>query len=534
MPSTRPRARVTDRLFVAASSPAAAAVPTTNRSADPTLGAVPPCTTARARSHRARVVALVVPLLAAGNALGADDKWALCGAGPQVPARPDPEAAETDTRPGAIHLSADRADVSEEGISKLIGNVVAAKGSRQLRSDEITYTPDVEVIDARGNVRLWDEGVFVSGDTARAELETDVTSIGGATTYVLEDLHAHGRAAEISTVANERLTASDVTYTTCDPDDPDWSVTARHVEFDRTEDVGTVRSGWLEFRGQRVLYTPWVSFPLSGRRKSGLLPPTWGVDGSNGVGVTTPYYFNLAPNYDATLAAQAMSERGVQTEGEFRFLHRSYGTGRATARYLPHDRVLDDYRAAFDLAHRHRWSKRLSTNGRFEWISDSEYYEDFGANLSQSSQTHLPRRIDADYRGDGWTTRVRFEHYLTIDRTIPPASRPYARVPQILFRTFGAERNREINFGTNAEITYFENDARTSGGRADLRASVSYPMRAAGAFLVSKATLDVTKYALVPATGAALTDDAPLRALPILSVDSGMFLERPLALRAGI
>ena len=481
----------------------------------------------------ALVIALAVPMTLAVSAAGANDDWSRCSSAPLIPARPEPAAA-SGADPDAIHLSADSAGVTDEGIPKLTGNVVVEQGKRQLVSDELTYTPDLEVFDARGNVRVWDDGMFVSGDRAQADREHEVTTISGTAAYVVQDWHGHGSASRISAIADERLTAADATYTTCDPDgpdDPDWRITASHVEFDRAADAGVARHAWLEFNGQRVFYLPWFSFPLSDRRKSGFLSPTFGVDGSNGIEVTSPYYFNLAPNYDATLSARTMSERGVQTQGEFRFLSRRYGTGRAAARYLPFDRDFDDYRAGFDLAHRHRWTSRWSTDSRFEWVSDPEYYEDFGANLAQASQTHLLRRMDTDYLGDGWTTRVRFEDYLTVDRTIPPAGRPYARVPQILFRTYGTERNRAFNLRTNAEVTYFEKEAHTTGLRADLRPSVSYPIRTAGTFLVPRATLDITRYTLQATEGVTLDDDAPSRVLPILSLDGGVFMERSLALQ---
>ena len=215
----------------------------------------------------------------------------------------------------------------------------------------------------------------------------------------------------------------------------DWRITASRVEFDRTKDAGTARNAWLEFKGQRVFYLPWISFPLSSQRKSGFLAPTYGTDRSGGVEVTAPYYFNLAPNYDATLTARAMRERGVQAQGEFRFVSRAYGSGQVAAHYLPFDAKFDDDRTAFDLAHQHRWSDRWSTDTRFEWVSDAEYLEDLGASLSQSSRTHLPRRFDARYRGDGWGALVRFQEFLTVDRTILAQNRPYARLPQILVQT---------------------------------------------------------------------------------------------------
>ena len=479
-------------------------------------------------SPRPLLLTLAVSAVLASAAAGADDEWSQCGSGFQAPDRPPREAAETgDAYPGTIHLSADRAEHAEGDVSRLTGNVTVEQGARQLRSDELVYRRSEAVIEAEGHVRFWDDGVFVAGDRARTEIESGVTTVEPATTFMLEDRHGRGDAARITRFGDERTTANDATYTTCNPGQADWRLTASHVEFDHVEETGTARNMWLEFKGQRLFYTPWLSFPLSDRRKSGFLSPTWGVSGSRGFELATPYYFNLAPNYDATLTARAMSDRGVQAQGELRFLSRTMGSGRFAAEYLPSDSEFGDDRAAFDLSHRHRWSSRWSTAARFEWVSDADYFGDLGTSLAQSSRSHLPRRIDARYRGDGWRARLRIRDFLTVDRRISPERRPYATLPELFLRTSLPERNRALNVGATAELTYFDQQARTTGTRLDLRPTISYPLRTSGTFLVPRATLHFTRYALNRTEAEAAMDDAPSRVVPSFSLDGGLFLERP-------
>ena len=481
-------------------------------------------------SDKFPLLALAVLAVFASAALGADDAPALCGPGFKVPERPVAETTEPDADPGTIRLSADAADVAEDGASRLTGNVRVEQGERLLASDELLYDQSDQVIEATGNVRFWGDGVFVAGDRARAEIENEVIAIEPATAFMIEGEQGHGEAGDIRTVGTERMTANDVTYTTCDPGDADWRITASRVEFDRAEDTGLAHDTWLELKGQRVFYLPWLSFPLSSQRKSGFLTPSWGTGGSSGVELTTPYYFNLAPNHDATLAARTMSERGVQAQGESRFLSRTWGFGRLAAELLPYDAEFGDERTAFDLAHRQEWSDRWSTDARLEWVSDPEYFQDLGADLSQTSRIFLPRRFDANYRGDGWDALVRFQDFQTLDRTILPHDRPYARLPQILVLTNAPERSRALNFNATAELAYFEQRALTTGARMDVRPSFTYPMRDAGSFVTPKATLHFTRYNLNRTEAEASLDDGPTRVVPSLSVDAGMFLERAVAL----
>ena len=462
----------------------------------------------------------------AGAARGAGDDWSQqCGTGFRIPARPAPDPVEPGGGPGAIDLSADEGEFIEDGVSTFTGNVRIRRGSQQLRSDELTY--DGGTLEAGGKVGFWDEGIYVASERARAEAGTDVVTLESGLSYMLDDVHGHGGAHRLTRFGNARTTVDGATYTTCNPGDADWRVTARNVEFDHVEDTGTARDVWLEFMGQRVFYMPWLSFPLSDRRKSGFLVPTYGMGGSRWVALTIHYYFNLAPNRDATLTTRVMSERGVQALGEFRFLSRTYGAGRFEAHYLPSDAEFGDDRAAFDFAHRHRWSSRWSTDARFEWASDAEYFGDLGAGLAQSSRTHLPRRFDARYDGDGWRARFRLRDHLTLDRTILPQDRPYASLPQILVRTKLPERNRALNFGARAELTYFDQRGRTTGARMDLQPSVTWPFRTSGTFVVPKAALHFTRYALDRTGTEASMKNDPSRLVPSFSLDSGVFLERP-------
>ena len=479
---------------------------------------------------RVLLLAFAAPAVFAGAAAGADDDWLQCGSGFRLPERPALEAAESGAEPGTIHLSADEADLVKEGVSRFTGNVNVEQDARQIRSDELVYHQSEEVIEANGDVRFWDEGVFVAGDSARAEIGQDVVTFSPATKFMLESEHGHGDAAEIRALGRERVILTDASYTTCNPGDSDWRITASEVEFDRVEDVGTARNMTLEFMGQPVFYLPWMSFPLSSKRKSGFLTPSFGTSRSSGVEVAVPYYFNLAPNRDATLTARTTSERGVQALGEFRFLSPTFGSGRMAAEHLPHDSKFDGDRTAFNLVHRHRWSDRWSTDTHFEWVSDTDYFQDIGVNLSQSSRSHLPRRFDATYRGDAWDTLVRFQDFTILDRTIKPEHRPYARLPQLTLRTNSPQRNRTPNLGLEAEVTYFDDDSRTTGTRVDLQPTFTWPNRTAEAFVTPKTALHVTQYRLNRTDAEANLDDDPARVLPSFSLDSGLFLERPLTI----
>ena len=89
------------------------------------------------------------------------------------------------------------------------------------------------------------------------------------------------------------------------------------------------------------MYTPYISFPIDDRRKSGLLIPKYGHSDETGVDISVPWYWNISPNRDATIVPRFMSDRGTMLGGEFRYLNAS-NSGKLNAEFLPSDNKYND------------------------------------------------------------------------------------------------------------------------------------------------------------------------------------------------
>ncbi len=466
---------------------------------------------------------LVAALATIQQAGAADDTWSQCGPGWVLPARPDVERDPAD--PESIIVSADSADMVEGGVSVLTGNVIIDRGAEQIGADKVSYDEPGQIINAEGNVRYWNQGFHASGDTGSMLLETDESTLENAS---FMDLPSHGRgtAKRVVVTGQDLVNARKATYTTCNPGSADWLLAASRIKLNRATDVGTATNVLVKFKKVPIFYSPYLTFPLSDKRKTGFLVPSFRVSGSNGFEATVPYYFNIAPNYDATLAVRPMSERGVQTQGEFRYL-KTWGEGRFGVEYLPQDREFnDDDRAAFTFQHGGEFAPRWSTDAIVNWVSDDEYFEDLGTSLSVSSQSFLERRADLTYTGDAFWARARAQGYQTIDPTVAPDDQPYQRLPQLYTAASLRERNRRLNFDGFAEAVNFQRDASVTGTRLDLRPSIYYPYRTAGTFVVPRVSLRYTYYKLDGVAAGA--DEEPDRLLPTVSVDSGLFFDRSL------
>ncbi|CAN5746648.1 LPS-assembly protein LptD [soil metagenome] len=476
---------------------------------------------------RSALLAVLIVVCAAGSpAAGApelkDPRYALCKADPKMPDRPPHNPAAH--KLGSIEVKADRVEVLEENVSTFVGGVSLVREHQALVADLLTYERGQAVIEAEGHLLLWDPALFWSGKYGRLDLDNDRAHLEYGE-YRLLQRRGRGGARVIKLDTRENVTQlKDVDYTTCSGRVPDWQFAAKRMKLDHDEEWGEAEHVVLRVRETPVFYLPYLTFPISDKRKTGFLPPTVGSSSDGGFDLTTPYYWNIAPQHDATFQPRILSNRGVLLGGQYRYLLKR-GGGELDFEYLPADAEFEDEgRSQVAFTHeqdfaRHRGSAFLT----FNRVSDSEYFEDFGSNLAVSSTRFLERRADVSYRGDHFYALGRLHGFQTVDSAIPEQSQPYSRLPQIFFFTRLPAGNRGINLDFLGDATYFYRDEGVIGGRINLKPVISYPVHAAGGFLVPRVSLDHTQYYLENTA-----ETGPNRTLPLVSLDSGLVFERDL------
>ncbi|MDX1433726.1 MAG: LPS assembly protein LptD, partial [Gammaproteobacteria bacterium] len=258
--------------------------------------------------------------------------------------------------------------------------------------------------------------------------------------------------------------------------------------------------------------------------------PTIRSTSNTGFDVTVPYYFNLAPNYDATMAVRPMTKRGVQLQGEYRYLQ-EWGEGLLAGETLPSDDEYGEARNAVRFYHTGRFAPRWYANVNFEWVSDEDYFTDLGTNLALSSQTFLDRRADLTYGGDWWYGLARVQSFQSLDSTLAPQDKPYERLPQLYAAMSRRERNVSLNPTGHVEGVFFERSDSVTGTRLDFKPGLSFPVRRAAWFAVPHANVRFTQYNLEN-TGPGQPAD-PSRVIPTFSFDTGAFFERDWASGGG-
>ena len=477
--------------------------------------------------------------------------WAQAQTGPETPpAAPLPLRSSTmlqDKIPAAqraqmpIFVTGERILGQPDILAIIEGHAELRRADTVVRADRMEYSVPDDLAKARGNVRINRAGDVYEGSA----LELSVDAFSGFFTearYQFLKTQAHGEATRVDFIDNERSVIHNATYTTCQRSDeaswqPAWVLRAKTIHLDREEEVGTASGAVLEFKGVPILPIPYISFPLSEKRKSGLLPPSIGIDNVNGVEYDQPYYWNIAPNRDATFHAALMAKRGINAGAEFRYLEPQY-KGVLRGDFMLSDSLRERDRWSYGLQHSANIASPLGGLGlhiNLQRVSDNDYWRDFamrGARATRASDSLTQRLLPGDAtlswaQGDA-TLSLRTLKWQTLQDVSAPIVPPYDRLPQLHWRYAPSRLPGGIDASVDADTTHFRADERftgqTNATRSYALAQVSRPFLTPGSFITPRLQLHATQYQF----------DTPLangtrsanRVLPTFSLDSGLVFER--------
>ena len=430
-----------------------------------------------------------------------------------------------------IDVKADNVLFINDGISTFTGDVEVLRGGQELKSDQATYNKTTGEVTAQGHVQIRDSDIILNSDQADWSMVNDDGTMTDAH-YRLREGHARGQAKHVYRKGKMSTDLKNATYTTCPLGDNAWVLQSSHVELDHVKAVGEARNVIVRLGNVPVFYTPYISFPLSDERKSGFLTPSIGSTGETGFDLSTPYYWNISPDKDATITPRYMSNRGLMFNGEFRYLSNQY-KGTMNAGFLAGDNLrqsgsqINPYfnqdRKYFSWKHDGNLSSRWRANVDYNYVSDKNYITDFSSSLSLASTTYINRLLNVGYYADNWNVTGRLQGY----QTISAVTKPYQQLPKLRFQGSLPNQAMGLTYAMTAEYVNFDHESLVSGQRIDLEPSVSLPWRSSAAFVTPRLALHHTRYDL-NANGTSIVDSSPTRTLPVTSIDSGLFFEREL------
>jgi LPS-assembly protein len=441
------------------------------------------------------------------------------------------------TPPTPIFISGMRIQGHHDIETDVIGEAELRQWGQVISADLLRYNKPEDEVFAQGNVRIDQRGDITEGPELKLQLEKNEGYLQQPV-FQMTQQKPEGRAdAKIMLFEGKsQYRLEDARYTTCQAGSDDWYLHAKNLEIDRTTQTGTANHAYIDFMSVPILYTPWMSFSLNSDRKSGILSPSFGSTVNSGAEFSLPYYWNIAPNRDATITPRYMTKRGLQLKNELRYLDPKYA-GIANLEILPNDQLANLDRSFMSLKHQHSLGRGWNGALTLERASDDNYFRDLSTNIGTTSQVHLLRdgvlsHVGA-FKGTSWSFSARSQSYQTLQDPLAPIPTPYRRTQMMLngVRTVNWSGN---NLGPgavlalNSELVNFSHPSLLGARRLSLYPSVSLPLTPIYGYVIPKIGLHSTSYSFDNNSAAPQPDIN--RTLPIFSVDSGLYFERDINL----
>lgn len=471
--------------------------------------------------------------------------------------------------PDSVTIEGDKLQVYLDRKMRAIGNAVLSRDKQNIYGDTIEYDVQNDELHVTGHARVESGDLALWGPELHMKLEDNVGEMKDASfstnqaslrkqpegthaaviasdyadplsSHIIEDTASYapklGRPGEASRgdaktllfEGQNKKRLKDARYTTCEAGVDDWYIKASELELDDYTKRGTAKNARIEFKGVPILYTPWIDFSFVNQRKSGFLAPTIGTTSRSGFEAYVPYYWNIAPNMDATIGPRLLSKRGLQLQGEFRYMGETY-SGIDNIEFLNDDNQNGENRYYAKLRHQQTLGRGWSFGYNLEKVSDDRYFADMSTRITSTSRINLPQQANIDYSDDIWRFSGLVQKYQTLDGL----SYPYERLPQLTLT--GEKEWGMVNTNLYTQWVHFDTNSEApqsivTGKRFTAYPSISLPFATSFGYITPKLGIHHTNYDLrntaFTLDGLPAEYDSGNRTLPIFSIDSGLYFDR--------
>ena len=456
--------------------------------------------------------------------------------------RLEEKISEVERKKSPLFVSGQRIDARPDLDMVIEGAALLRKQGLSVQAQRIEYDQSQDTLKATGGVKINREGNIFQGSALILQadafqgqfLQADYTLLKGG---------GHGTASEIEFIDQQRAIIRNATYTTCArvPGPswlPEWVLKAASLQVNEEDDTIQAKNLQLRFKDVPILVAPSLTFPLNDTRQSGFLTPLVGIDTVSGVEISSPYYWNIAPNRDATLTSTVMSKRGVAFDSEFRYLEPD-SQGQTRFNLMPNDPLRQQSRWGLSSQHIGGIETGNSTLGRIgvnlnlNRVSDDNYWRDFPRAGLALTQRLLPASGSLYWAQGDLSMMTQVLKFQTLQDISSPITPPYDRSPQIMARYNRWDLNG-FDVDATADTTRFEADySKIPGGTSSIlrngqrsfaAAQISRPWHKPWGFVIPKIQIHATRYQLDSALANGQLEAN--RLLPTFSLDTGLVYER--------
>ena len=479
-----------------------------------------------------------------------------------VPKVEKPSASQ-DANAQPVEVDADRLEAKQGGTAVYEGDVKVRQGVRKFDSDYAQLDQKSRDVIAIGNIYYNDGQITVTSDkTLKSNLDTKNSELEEGK-YQVHGSPVRGFAEKVTmTNNNQNITLEGAQYTTCPPGQEAWTLKAGSIDIDQSEVFGEAWNASLWLYDYPVFYFPYINFPIKDERKTGLLYPGYTQSSKNGMDITQPFYWNIAPNYDSTITSRFMDRRGLMEQVEFRYMPDPAHVGSLYFENLADDKQYDETDSLNDhLSDGHRYllsarhtsmfmdnAMRVSVDYTKVRDQDYNYFNDFSPKVGTQVDNQLQQSLRAGYYQQSWNLNAEVRTYQIL---LASAQQPHELMPRINHNYYQQGNwydlawNTELtNFGYNNDQAIEQNKGSAyTGTRVYTAPTLTIPLiDEAGYFLDSQYKLMYTRYdqtvpddmsstftnRFTPQSGGDVTLEEGIitRVLPSFRLKGGMTFER--------
>lgn len=424
-------------------------------------------------------------------------------------------SADQDANAQPVEVDADRLEAKQGGTAVYEGDVKVRQGVRKFDSDYAQLDQKSRDVIAIGNIYYNDGQITVTSDkTLKSNLDTKNSELEEGK-YQVHGSPVRGFAEKVTmTNNNQNITLEGAQYTTCPPGQEAWTLKAGSIDIDQSEVFGEAWNASLWLYDYPVFYFPYINFPIKDERKTGLLYPGYTQSSKNGMDITQPFYWNIAPNYDATITSRFMDRRGLMEQVEFRYMPDPAHVGTLYLENLADDKQYDETDSLNDhLSDGHRYllsarhtsmfmdnAMRVSVDYTKVRDQDYNYFNDFSPKVGTQVDNQLQQSLKAGYYQQSWNLNAEVRTYQIL---LASAQQPHELMPRINHNYYQQGNwydlawNTELtNFGYNNDQAIEENKGSAyTGTRVYTAPTLTIPLiDEAGYFLDSQYKLMYTRY----------------------------------------
>jgi LPS-assembly protein len=423
-----------------------------------------------------------------------------------------------------ITIMAKNAMVQRNKMATFSGDVIMLKQQQKIKANHVIFDRQQAKFTAEGDIHYQDQGVNVFAETLSAGGKQNITEMNQAA-YHIANTAGHGKADNIAISQKGQLTLSSSSFTTCPSDQPDWQLSASEIVISADENFGEAYNAKFELFDVPILYLPYFNFPVTDKRKSGFLYPQISSTSRSGLEIKTPFYWNIAPNYDATITPRYLSKRGVELMAQLRYLINQQ-SGMFDIEYLPNDndQASDEARYLARYQHIGTFSDNFRAHIDYTTLSDDAYLVDIGSDHYKATDAYLYQVGEISYFANQWQSTLRVQDFEVIGNHQPS----YRTLPQLEISGFQPLPFAKAQLDFYSEISHFSStdEQKPVANRYHVETGISLPYASPAWFLNTELKLMHTEYQQWN-----LTEESPLaesvsRTLPKVRLHAGMNFDR--------